>query len=262
VFLQVKAYFLSNFPWGIRQETRPIAAVSIEVILAIHPPVTESELLKRVRALGGKTISEVAQSVGIDVPGNLNRKKGFVGQLCEMALGANASTLPVPDFVELGIELKTLPISKKGAPLESTYVCRLPLEHHLEEKWATSRVRKKLQRVLFMLVEGERDIPLPDRRFGLGFLWGPNTEEDLLLRADWEDLMDLCARGLLDGISARRGQFLQLRPKAANSQIRTMTKDMMDEWYVTKPRGFYLRRSFTTALLNRFLSGQDNTHAN
>jgi DNA mismatch repair protein MutH len=82
-------------------------------------------------------------------------------------------------------------------------------------------VRHKLQRVLWIPVEGERTIPLAARRVGAPLLWSPNEEEERQLRMDWEELMDLIVLGEVERITARHGEVLQLRPKAANSKALT-----------------------------------------
>ena len=87
------------------------------------PPKTEKELLERAMAIAGLTLGELAHSLGITPPSNLKKHKGWAGQLLELVLGATAKSLPEPDFCELGIELKTIPINSSGEPKESTYVC-------------------------------------------------------------------------------------------------------------------------------------------
>lgn len=56
-------------------------------------------------------------------------------------------------------------------------------------------MRHKLQRVLWIPVEGERTIPLATRRVGAPLLWSPDEDEERQLRMDWEELMDLIGSG-------------------------------------------------------------------
>lgn len=70
-------------------------------------------------------------------------------------------------------------------------------------------------------VEGERTIPLAARRVGAPLLWSPDEDEERQLRMDWEELMDLIVLGEVERITARHGEVLQLRPKAANSKALT-----------------------------------------
>jgi DNA mismatch repair protein MutH len=172
-----------------------------------------------------------------------------------MWLGASAGSKPEQDFAALGVELKTIPIDSQGRPLETTFVCVAPLTGNSGVTWESSHVRHKLQRVLWIPVEGDRAIPLAERRVGAPLLWSPNEEEDRQLRMDWEELMDLIVLGQVERITARHGEVLQLRPKAANSKALTEAIGARGEPILTLPRGFYLKKNFTAALLARhFLS--------
>ncbi|STV10907.1 DNA mismatch repair endonuclease MutH [Klebsiella pneumoniae subsp. ozaenae] len=105
-------------------------------------------------------------------------------------------------------------------------------------------MRHKLQRVLWIPVEGERTIPLAARRVGAPLLWSPDEDEERQLRMDWEELMDLIVLGEVERITARHGEVLQLRPKAANSKALTEAIGARGETILTLPRGFYLKKNF------------------
>lgn len=214
-------------------------------------PRSSADLLARARALAGRALADVAREVGVDLPATLKRRKGSVGQLLELALGADAKSAPAPDFTWLGVELKTIPIGPDGRPRESTFVCSAALDDIARERWETSRVKKKLSCVLLLPVEADPIVPLLERRVGAPLLWSPAPDEEALLRADWEDLADLIAQGLVDAVSARRGQVLQLRPKARDAGARRAARDADGEPFATLPRGFYLRRAFTESVLRR-----------
>ncbi|KLV04413.1 DNA mismatch repair protein MutH [Photobacterium aquae] len=216
------------------------------------PPTSEHALLERACNLAGQTLGELAVQAGISVPMDLRRDKGWVGQLLEWHLGASAGSKPVPDFDNLGIELKTIPIGYNGKPLETTFVCVAPLIGLHGLSWEKSHIRHKLARVLWVPVEGERDIPLPDRHVGSPLLWSPSEEEEQQLRRDWEELMDMIVLGQVEQITARHGEVLQLRPKAANSRALTEAYGANGQPIKTLPRGFYLKTHFTAALLERY----------
>ncbi|MFQ2677086.1 DNA mismatch repair endonuclease MutH [Aeromonas caviae] len=214
-------------------------------------PQSEQELLSRAYAMAGFTLAQLAATAGIPVPRDLRRDKGWTGQLIEWQLGASAGSRPEQDFPDLGIELKTIPVDPQGRPLETTFVCVAPLIGVSGQRWEESNVRNKLSRVLWIPVEGSRDIPVGDRRVGMPLLWSPNEEEEGLLRQDWEELMDMIVLGEVEQISARHGQVLQLRPKAANSKARTRAIGRNGQPIMTLPRGFYLKIEFTHQLLQR-----------
>ncbi|MCZ4060314.1 DNA mismatch repair endonuclease MutH [Pantoea sp. LMR881] len=215
------------------------------------PPEDEATLLARAQALAGLTLETLAAKAGLPMPANLKRDKGWVGMLLEWHLGASAGSKAEQDFVHLGIELKTIPVDACGKPLETTFVCVAPLTGNSGVTWQTSHVRHKLARVLWIPVEGERDIPLCARRVGAPLLWSPSPEEDEMLRQDWEELMDMIVLGQVERITARHGAWLQIRPKAANSKALTEGIGDQGQPIMTLPRGFYLKKSFTGPLLAR-----------
>lgn len=214
-------------------------------------PPDEATLLDRATALAGRTMAEVAEAVETPVPPDLKRHKGWIGTVLEAALGATASNRPVPDFEALGIELKTIPMTARGKVKESTFVCTAPMDGRLAATWEESRVQHKLSRVLWMPVVG--DGPPGERIVGQGVLWSPDADEEKLLRDDWTELSDLLALGEHWQLDARRGQVLQLRPKAAHSATLMWTLGDEGDWVQEGPRGFYLRATFTAGLLARRL---------
>ena len=215
----------------------------------LAPPRDEDELLARAHALAGRSLRGIAAEQGRPVPASLKAAKGFVGQLIEVALGADASTLPLPDFVELGVELKTLPIDANGRPKESTFVCTIEMQELTEVTWEESRVAKKLARVLWIPVEADPAMAVGDRRVGTALLWSPSAADLEILRGDFESHAALIRAGYADALTAHRGEVLQVRPKAANHTIRRTLSDLDGEDYETLPRGFYLRRTYTESLL-------------
>ena len=214
------------------------------------PPTTEQELLERAGALAGISLEQVATQIGWLCPADLRHNKGWSGQLLEEVLGADAGSLAEPDFRELGVELKSLPVDTRGLPRESTYVCTVPLEGGAGE-WEDSWVYNKLRRVLWIPVEAGPAIPLPRRRIGTPLLWSPDPRQEARLRQDWEELMDMVCLGELEKITARHGSVLQIRPKAADARSLTWGIDARGNRVPTTPRGFYLRSRFTAEILQQ-----------
>lgn len=224
-------------------------------------PSSEQELLEKVQSLAGLTLAEVANEAGIEIPKDLKRNKGWVGLLLELVLGATASSRPEPDFPHLGIELKTLPINNQGKPLETTFVSVAPLVGLVGVNWTNCWVRKKLSRVLWVPIicknlnndAKEQNIPLGQRQIGSAFIWSPSVEEEHLLAMDWQELTDMITLGNVEKIHGKHGQVLQLRPKAANSKVKTKAFDRNGKPFMTLPRGFYLKIPFTQMILNKYL---------
>ena len=216
-------------------------------------PQTEQALLEKAQSIAGLTFGELADELNIPVPPDLKRDKGWVGMLLETALGTTAGSKAEQDFSHLGIELKTLPINAEGFPLETTFVSLAPLVQNSGVNWENSHVRHKLSKVLWIPIEGSRDIPLRERHIGQPILWQPSAEQEHQLRQDWEELMELIVLGQLHKINATLGEVLQLRPKGRNSKALANAVNEQGQPIQSLPLGFYLRKQFTRQILQKFL---------
>lgn len=227
----------------------------------VAPPSSEAQVLARSQELAGHTVGELANMLGLVAPPDQRRAKGFVGRLLEQHLGATAKSRAVPDFAGLAIELKSLPLDGRHRPKESTFVCRIAPDRVVALPFLESRVWMKLQRVLWVPVEAVPRMPLPERRIGRAFLWSPTPSQARVLEADWEDLREVIARGDLEQLTGHFGRALQVRPKAAHGRVRQRGHDDGGAPLLQRPRGFYLRTSFTAAVLReQAQTQQDSGH--
>ncbi|HIF51778.1 MAG TPA: DNA mismatch repair endonuclease MutH [Thiotrichaceae bacterium] len=213
-------------------------------------PANKQELMQRANTLTGTTVQQLANKMEVDVPESLVHAKGWFGNLLEQYLGAEAASAPEPDFINLGIELKTIPIAENGKPKESTYICVAQLEPAALSSWEDSLVKHKLTEVLWIPFEASKTIPVALRRIGSPILWKPDFEQERQLKNDWQELCDLIALGDVDKISSSMGTYLQMRPKAANASSLTIDKNQPGSNALTLPRGFYLRPSFTHSIIS------------
>ena len=225
---------------------------SYHLMQQITPPSSDDELMRRVQLIAGSQLGALANSINVDIPENLKREKGWVGQLVEKILGATAGNKPEPDFQSIGVELKTLPIDSRGFPSESTYVCVVPLAHTEGLYWENSLVRQKLNKVLWLPIEADKNIPLAKRRVGMGILWSPDDATESKLARDYDEFIDSITLGEVESITAHQGEFLQIRPKAANSSVVTQGIGEMGQSIKTLPRGFYLRPAFTREIIRQW----------
>lgn len=217
--------------------------------MLITPPETEQVLLERAHQLSGKPFEHVAAELGVTVPKDFKRDKGWVGQLLERALGADAGCAPAPDFTRIGVELKTLPLDQNHQPKETTFVCTIDLLNIHKERWETGLVRKKLAKVLWVPIQADPTIPIAERCIGAPLLWQPSLEQEQALKSDWEELTNMIALGELENITARHGTYLQIRPKGASGKSLCWGFNEAGEKVQTLPRGFYLRTAFTKVIL-------------
>lgn len=206
---------------------------------------TEEALLNRCQSIEGYSFAQLARYLNWVIPELSLQRKGWVGAALEKILGTTAGNQAQPDFVHLGIELKTLPLNANGKPAESTFVTSIPLLTIHKQTWETSQCWAKLQRVLWVLLEADPNIPFAHRRIGRAILWSPSFAEQQILAQDWMDLTSLLSQGRLHEVDARMGQYLQVRPKAANARSLCYGLDEQGQKILTLPRGFYLRSAFT-----------------
>jgi DNA mismatch repair protein MutH len=215
------------------------------MMIACQPPINETELLERCQVIEGMSFSQLAGMVGMRIPDTPTQRKGWAGQALELVLGASAGSRAEPDFVNLGIELKTLPLNHSGKPSESTFVTTIPLLTVHRQTWKTSQCFAKLRRVLWVTLEGDRDIPFHHRRMGRAILWSPEEAVERVLADDWAELTWMIGTGRLEEIDASMGEYLQVRPKGANAKSLCYGFDEAGNKTLTLPRGFYLRSRFT-----------------
>jgi DNA mismatch repair protein MutH len=208
------------------------------------PLQNESQLLARCQRIEGWSLGQLAAELNLQIPSNPLQRKGWVGQAMELTLGATAGCRATPDFCNLGIELKTLPINDNGKPAESTFVTSIPLLTIHQESWLTSQCYCKLKRVLWLPVEASLKIPFLARRIGRATLWSPTAEQNTVLAQDWEELVLMMSTGRLEEITAAMGEYLQVRPKAADGKSLCFGFDEQGNKIKTLPRGFYLRSRF------------------
>jgi DNA mismatch repair protein MutH len=212
----------------------------------MDPPRDEAELMLRAHALAGRSIESLSRDLRIELQGDPTRSKGKVGELVERALGATGGAHRALDFPALRVELKTIPLGSRATPSESTFVCAVSLIDADRAEWATSWVRAKLARVLWVPVHTALD---GARHVGQPLLWSPSVEQARGLAHDFDEIVGRIGAGDIEGLTARVGRWLQLRPKAAHGRTRTGAPGIDGEVVATVPRGFYLRARFTGALL-------------
>jgi DNA mismatch repair protein MutH len=199
----------------------------------------------------GVTVAELADGLGLPVPAGHVRSKGWSGQIIERELGAGDSRGRGQDFAALGIELKTVPVSRDLVPLESTAVCQIDPIVIAGESWETSYLRQKLSQVLWVALQvSSREASVGDRRVVAVRLWTPSPEEQSLLAADFELFVrEYFRRGRGAQITGHQGQVLQVRPKGRNAADRRRAFGPNGEPTAIGKCGFYLRPAFVASIL-------------
>ncbi len=214
------------------------------------------ELLASARALVGTTMAEIADGLGLPVPIGRVRTKGWAGTILERELGVRGSHAG-PDFPDLGVELKTVPVDARLVPRESTAVGQIDPIAIVNETWSESTVRRKLHRVLFVALEvrnrpaiGARVSSVGDARVRAVMLWSPSPEEDAVLKNDFDTIVQQFFRsGRATLITGHSGVALQVRPKGRNAADTRRALDESGAAIQIGRCGFYLRAGFVGRIL-------------
>jgi len=214
---------------------------------------TLEALLAHARALVGVELSELADTLGLPVPVGNVRTKGWSGQVIEQELGAAVGGARGPDFAELGVELKTVPVDEDLVPLESTAVCQIDPVAIAAESWDTSYAREKLASVLFVaLAVPPAARSVGDRRVAAVRLWSPDADEARALREDFELLVrGYYRQGRAAEITGHLGTVLQVRPKGRDAGDLRDGYDAAGRPTRIGKQGFYLRPAFVARILRR-----------
>lgn len=212
---------------------------------------TTERLMRHARALVGVTLAELADGLGLGVPVGNVRSKGWSGQIIERELGAGDGGEKGPDFLHLGIELKTVPVTVDLVPVESTAVCQIDPIAIAAESWAQSYARSKLSRVLFVALSvSDRRAPVADRRVAAATLWSPTAEQEALLAADFEYFVTGFFRtGRAAEITGHQGRVLQVRPKGRDAADLRRAYGPDGQAVRIGKCGFYLRPAFVGHIL-------------
>ncbi|HEY0708819.1 MAG TPA: MutH/Sau3AI family endonuclease [Polyangia bacterium] len=231
--------------------TDPQEGSSNAATAATETAAATAKLLRHARALVGVTLAELADGLGLAVPVGNVRTKGWSGQIIERELGAGDGGEKGPDFGALGIELKTVPVTRALVPLESTAVCQIDPIAIAAESWPASYVRSKLARVLFVaLAVDDRRAPVADRRVAATALWSPTPEQEALLAGDFELFVSTFFRtGRAAEITGHHGRVLQVRPKGKNADDVRRAYGPDGQPVRIGKCGFYLRPAFVGHIL-------------
>lgn len=219
--------------------------------------MNEHILLKKAKTLSGFKLKTLALQVNANIPDNLKNNKGWIGQLLEKHLGVQSNNKAQQDFPHLGIELKTIPIDHDGSPLQTTFICSVPLIKNIGINWKNCYFRYKISKILWIPVEGNKFIPLSSRRIGHPFIWTPSDSENKILYQDWIELTNMVVLGNAKKINSNYGTYLQVRTKASNNKVRTASIGKYGKKIMIIPLAFYFRKNFTASVLKKYF---DTTH--
>lgn len=217
---------------------------------------TEAEVLEYAKKLRGKRLRDVLPASG-RVAESKPGDKGAVGQLVERAFGLARSSEQRPDFGNAGIELKVVPLKRSSRSVRSkerTSVTMIDYGALVDETWQTAKVRKKIEKILFVFYyHVDKGNPL-DTVIEETVLWIPQGELLPQLRSDWSVVRKKVLDGLAHEISEGDGRVLGAATKGAGNG--KLVDQPRNQAVRAKPRAWALKPALTTWLYEEKRSGK------
>lgn len=206
---------------------------------------TVDEILEEARTLEGRRIGDIEGATL--TPGAGGHTRHHVGRAVEHFFGMPVSNEQAPDFPGAGIELKTVPLVRRGRAFtvkERTVISQINYASLVNENWATAVVRKKLKIlfVFFEYLEGREKSEFPIKTVTL---WQPEGHVEAFIRADWMNVRHKVKAGEAHLLSESDGRIMGPCTKAADSSVRKRQPVGSEP---AKPRAWALKPSFTLAI--------------
>lgn len=217
-----------------------------------YDPADEGSILQRASQLVGLTVRDI-----IDRSPNIKKLtvlsgKGAIGNIVEKFwFGIANNPLPEPDFAEVGIELKVIPLEASSTGLtvkERTKICAIDYHKLIDEKWDTSHAKKKLKKILFIYYKYDSKDPSLSKvvHYDLWQLGGP---DEVIMRTDWEAVQDKVYKGFAHHISESMSRVLAAcRSGQGGRDKNGRLRDQVGQPKSTAPamrRAFALKQAFT-----------------
>ena len=185
----------------------------------------EEELMAYARRLEGLKFSQISSLIAeLDVK-ERRHTKGFIGKIIETDyFGIPSNSSDAPDFENLGIELKVSPL--RFLPRADLYTTKernvLKMVDYTEiaenDRWEHTNIKKKLNRILFVLYVHDKEIEAWEWKVCKVFLWSPSQLENQRIQADYE----LMRSKVLSGHNLREGDhtFFATCPKHGGGYLK------------------------------------------
>ncbi len=209
---------------------------------------TIESVLQVAASLKGKRVKDLG-----DVELN-SKNKGNVGNIIEeKGFGIKNNNDAEPDFKQLGIELKVLPLKKgRGRDLlvkERTKICSIDYRKLVGEKWKSSHAKRKLDKILFVFFEHNSSNPINSRILDF-HLFCLESSEEPLIRSDWERTRRLVRDGFAHTLSESQNLILAASRAGEGKLPETQWPEQPNQTHAQRARrrAFSLKPSFTKTI--------------
>lgn len=224
-------------------------------ILEYDSSSIESILAYAKRLEGHSLREECPELEKVDDP---HRRRGSFGNAVEKYyFHYEINSSPDADFAEVGTELKTTPLKKlkdgRLSAKERLVISMINYMSVVDETWETSSLQKKLQRILLIAYQYDKELNPVDYLVQLVELWGIPEEDVPTFKKDWDTVVRKIRRGKAHELSGSDTLYLEAATKAANATKRT---EQPYSSVLAKPRAWAIKPSYMTAALNGMLHAQ------
>lgn len=218
--------------------------ISSKVIEALTP------LFNIVTNAKGKTIGEIKESLFIG--DKCKMKKGASGLIVENLLGIENNSRPEADLVQIGCEIKILPLQKnRDGSIKAKEPTAIQMINYCEvakETWETAKIRSKIHLtfwVVYLAKENGKSKPQDDYVIVDYFLDHPSDVTNGVFKTDWEEIQSYIKRGDADRLSCSMGTYLEPKTKGKNSQDKTDAPNGNGGITRARRRAFYYKKNYT-----------------
>jgi DNA mismatch repair endonuclease MutH len=182
----------------------------------------------------GVPFKDLAPAVGIELPKDPKRRKGAGGQIAEALLDIARNSIPKPDLIRLGTEVKTISLNTLSTPREWTKVSAFNLNATKKERdFLRSTPYMKLRCILFVPIM-KADNSSPDFWYlRPPFLWLPTEEQLSLMETDYAKIQMAAHKEDWTRLAGRSGRYLTLN----TSDSKTAGKAQSEKrraWWLTR----------------------------
>jgi DNA mismatch repair protein MutH len=208
---------------------------------------TLEELRIRAKALKGKYIANLTPTLD-------TKDKGAIGKIIEeYGFGIKNNSESRPDFAEIGVELKVVPLktNSKGLSVkERTKVCLINYNQIVESEWENSHAKNKLNHVLFVFFHYIKENHLQSQIKDFYLFELKNQLEEPIIKSDWKRTKQMVLEGRAHQLSESQNKILAASRSGAGgldlSKHPTQPNTSIQER--APQRSFSLKPSYTNVI--------------
>jgi DNA mismatch repair protein MutH len=213
------------------------------------------------KKLEGLRFSQISESIGQLDENHRKHTKGVAAKVIETEyFGIPTNSSEAPDFENLGIELKVSPLRyvERAALYTTKERNVLKMVDYNEiasnKKWDQNKIKKKLNRVLFVLYVHDNSVNAWDWKVAKVFLWSPSKAQSKLIQTDY----DIMRKNVLAGKNLREGEhtFFATCPKHGggylkNTPLQSPRSSLAEHpvMQFAEKRGYCIKREAFIALI-------------